>query len=288
MSFFKKISDFVPITNTSQPQEVAPEQTQVPQSQPSFGIAETPDSFENAPNNLYYIEQQAQSATTIQPETTREITVEASSLFSNFQESAVRLNSRLPELMERLEVLKARKEELRSQVQENREQSFKAQEALYAVKESLENDNPIPDAVLPVIGSLGILGMLGGLPALPVIGGLAGALGLNQEYKQRTARILHELERKMGELDLSAEQMKQDMQSGDKETKKVHEMIAHEQRRLQEEAQGFQTQTTDIDAMVAPNQLLQESPLNQNHVQNDASPLENPLFRQFKLNQDGE
>ena len=109
MSFINKLS-FNPLTVNQEPQpEVTPAPTPVSQEPISLGVGDRPIYLRRLPNNFYLMQQQSQIATPIQPSTTREQTVDASSVFSSFEPSVAQLDNRLPQLNDQLKSLQERR-----------------------------------------------------------------------------------------------------------------------------------------------------------------------------------
>ena len=286
MNFINRLS-FNPLSVTQEPQsEVPSAPTPEPQQVTSLGVGGIRISLRmprlNSPNNFYYLQQQAQSAALIEPRTTREQTVDASSVFSFFEPSVPQLNNRLPQLMDQLNSLRAKKRELRENLEQERQERFEKQKAVDSIQESIDSDQPIPDSAIATLSSLGILGMIGGLPALPVIGAIAGMFGMSLAYKEKARQAKAELEKKAGESDLKAEELQLELTDLDKEMDSAREAIAKEQARLEREAQPAKEQTISTDAIVQE-PVWQEFLPDQNVVQQnqDLVQQENTRFSFF-------
>jgi predicted nucleic acid-binding Zn-ribbon protein len=289
MSFFKKISDYVPIIINPQPETDETTSPAPTQPQTSFGIADAPDLFERAPNNLYYLDPQEQSAAPIEPPSTREATVEASSLFSTYESNVAQLDNRLPQLQDRLDALRAKRNELTNQIVENKQKNLQMQETLASLRDAIFHNKPIPDSTITTLSSLGILGMLGGLPALPVIGALSGLIGFNEVEKQKARRIKNELERQMAESDVATQKVEEELDEVDNDCKKVEEQIVHEKLRLQRESQSFQMdRITNKESIINENPVWQDPFSDQNLIQNQNAPVTTPFNRLFQINDDEE
>ncbi len=210
MSFISKLN-FNPLTVSQEPQpEIT---TQAPASPPvsqseaptSLGVAGSPDQFETAGQNQFdLMQQQSQSAMSIQPSTTRELTVDASSVFSFLEPSVAQLDNRLPQLNDQLNSLEIKKRELTTKMEQALDEKKEINKAMHDVQRAINSDQPFPAALLATLGSLGVLGIVGGLPVIPVITGAIGAfLGLSPDYKEKAKEVQAQLERNAGEKDRS-------------------------------------------------------------------------------------
>ncbi len=177
------------------------------------------------------LQQQSQSATPIQPAATRELTMDASSVFSFFEPSVPQLDNRLPQLMDRLDSLKERQQELTSQINDAQNELLKAQEVLQSVIDAMQNNKLIPEEIYSLLGPLGISGMLDVVHEIPVIRGL-GIL-----YKRNLQKIRTELERKIGEMAKNIESLKSEIAEVNHEISSVQDQIVKEKLRQEKEAQ---------------------------------------------------
>ncbi len=124
MSFIRRISNFVPTTVNQEPQPEVP-----PQPTTSFGVAKDTDLFETAKTyNSYLIDPQSQPADVIQPPTTLDTTVEASSLFSSFEMSP-QFDNTLPQLNDKLKSLEEKRLEFVKQIEHQKTEGKNAQMA---------------------------------------------------------------------------------------------------------------------------------------------------------------
>ena len=271
MSFIRRMPNSVIVDVNQNPQTESPVQIQAPLI-PNFGIAKTADQFEAAPENFYYLEEQAQSASLIQPSQTRDITVEASSLFSSYEPSVGQLDNRLPQLMDRLNALNERSADLQSQIEVAEGEKLKAQKALASVTEMINSNLPITDELRKLLEPIGIVGMIADLPIIPAV------VGLEILYKQKLQKIRTELERKIGEIDINIESLKSQLDEVQSEMNSVSEQIAKEKERQAKEAQPSQTRDpmTATDAIVAE-QAWQEVLSNQDLTQMDSAPAAIPF-----------
>ena len=250
MSFIRRISNFIPITVSQESQTEVPPQPPV-QPRTSFGVANDTDLFETAnAYNSYLIDPQSQPAELIQPSTTLDTTVEASSLFSSFEMNQ-QFDNTLPQLNDKLNSLEEKRQEFVTKIEHEHTEGKNAQMAAKEIADSIKNDRPISDEILALMGSAGILGIIGGLPAIPIIGGLVGAFaGLSADYKAKAKQAQAELEKKAEQHQMNAEQLKSDLERTDSEIQSTIASIEQEKLRLEREAQPARDQIMDMDAIV--------------------------------------
>ena len=163
------------------PQTESPVQIQTPLI-PNFGIAKTEISLRLLLRISIILRSKPRSASLIQPSQTRDITVEASSLFSSYEPSVGQLDNRLPQLMDRLNALNERSADLQSQIEVAEGEKLKAQKALASVMEMINSNLPITDELRKLLEPIGIVGMIADLPIIP------GVVGLEILYKQKLAK----------------------------------------------------------------------------------------------------
>ncbi len=266
MTFIKKVPNSIVITANQEPQTEVAQQSQ-PKPQTSFGVAGSSDQFEMAPaNNLDFLQQQSQSVALSQPPTTVDMTVDASSVFSFFEKSP-QLDNRLPQLNDQLNSLEERKRDLTTELDKERNERTEIEKAANSVKKALASDDPIPDEVIAMVGSLGILGIIVGLPVLPVLGGLGAFLGLTSDYKSKAKQIQSELERKAAEKEAQAESVKSELESVDTKIQSVIASIEKEKLRLEREAQPARERMGSGAIVQEP--VWQEFRPDQNLIQNE-------------------
>jgi hypothetical protein len=226
MSLINKLN-FVPLTVTPEQQPEVKTEPPASQLQTNTGIANTADGFvTESPSDLNkMIDQQSQTAAPFEPAANQEESVDPSSMFSYFESSVPQFDSRSAKLNEELNSLKARRRELQTGLQEQLEKKMEVLRAVDTVSDALRNDKPIPESLLPTLGSLGILGIIGGLPLLPILGALGLFTGLTLEYKQKAKKAQAELEKQAGEMDLSTESMQSDLEDVDREIESLMEKM---------------------------------------------------------------
>jgi hypothetical protein len=298
MTFFRRISDSVPIVANQEPQtEVTP--SKPPEPQTNFGIAQNLDLYEsvargedrlkwsdqgedslrNKENISYLMDQlssmsgkqedpQNQSALEMgSPATQNNMMVDASNLFSYIEPNAVRFNEQLAQLNDQLKSLKERRDEIRSQLLENKTKALELQQAASEIRGAMAEGKPIPDSLMAMLGPLGILGMIGGLPALPVIGGIAGLVGLSLDYKQQMAKAAAELDKRAGEIEMNNESLNEELEEMNKE----EDSIQRKMRLLEEKQQELNASAKTFlgsSSMVAE-QAFQVFENDENMIQND-------------------
>lgn len=244
MSLINKLL-FRPINTTQEPQ---PETTPQPQAtqRVATGIASTPDAFETS------------------------VPLNSIDLFTQQPPPP---DSRLNEMLKRLDSLKEKKREIKTELQDQQKQSLETQQALSAIEESLNSDKPIPDAILPLLGSLGVLGIIGGLPALPIIGGLGILGGLTGKYKQKMQEAKAELERKAGEdIEPRKEELKSELADVDSQTETTLRLIEKEKLRLEEQARRAQSRDPLSTRTIVVEEPWKEFSLDQNQTQQENIP----------------
>jgi phage shock protein A len=300
MTFFRRISDSVPIVANQEPQtEITPPKPSEPQT--NFGIAQNLDLYETVArtgNQLEWSNQaedllrnkenisnvmdrlspisgrqedsQNQSAVEMGSSATQNnMMVDVSNLFSYIEPNAVRFNEQLAQLNDQLKSLKERRDEIRSQMVENKTKALELKQAASEIRGAMAEGKPIPDSLMAILGPLGILGMIGGLPALPVIGGIAGLVGLNLDYKNQMAKAAAELEKRAGLMDMDAQSLREELEEMTKEEDSIREKIEHlneKQQELNAPAKNFMGSSS----MVAE-QAVQVFENDENMIQNDAS-----------------
>ncbi len=230
MTFMRRISDSVPITVPQQP-DIAPQPKFQPET--NLGIAVNADLFEKTgSNNSMLIDQQPQNAVPAESDASQAQLIDASSMFSYIQTSVPDSDAHLAQLREKMNSLEAKKREIKAGITDEVEKSKEAKQAADTVAKALKNDEPIPDALLPILGSLGILGIIGGLPAIPVLGAVFGLFGgLSSEYKEKAKKAQAELERQAAESEMNAENMTTDLEDINSDMEAVRESIRREMER---------------------------------------------------------
>ena len=244
MTFIRRILDPTIIaTNQEPPAEVTPQSQPKPET--SFGIASSSDLFVTSlPSSFEFLEQPPQSVALTEPSITSEMTVDASSIFTQVETAPMVLDQALQDLLDRLKPLKEKRQELITQISEAHEKILQAHEALSKVSEALDSDKPISDEVQDVLGKLGILGIIGGLPAIPIVGGILGMLGLSEDYKMKLQKALAEGHRQLGDLQLNLHQLQQQLEGVNSEIDSITNEITEKER-------SFQTDSSFTNGMVA-------------------------------------
>jgi hypothetical protein len=264
MTFFRRISDSVPIVANQEPQTEVPQPTP-PEPQTNFGIASNLDLFEtvarteddrlNSTNqddafgnkeNLSNLldrlssinlgDPQNQSAVDLESSATQNnMTVDASNVFSYLDPNAMRFNEQMAQLNDRFKAIRERRNEIQTQLIENKTKALELQQAATQIRGAIADGNPVPDSVIAMLGPLGILGMIGGLPVLPVIGGILGAVGLNLDYKARMEKAAAELEKRAGLVDMNCESLKEELEELTKEADSIREKFNQMDKKHEEQ-----------------------------------------------------
>lgn len=277
MTFIKRVSDSISIFTTPEPQ--MPETSQ---SQPAtnFGIANNTDLFEaNDSNNFDFMQPQPQDLSLIQPSTSAEITVDASSLFKYLNPDSPQPTSRLQDLQDRLKSINEKIREIKDSgaLRKAKEESIKLQQMASEIRGAANDDKALSSSIIATLGGLGILGIIGGFPAPRIIAGLLGGLGifggLSEEYKQKMLKAAAELEKKAGEQDLELTQLQREFEELNKLAESVEELIKEEEHRLK---LGFSEQEFKPSLMTAESPFEEFLP-DQTFVQTDNTPSAVPL-----------
>ncbi|HSE41378.1 MAG TPA: hypothetical protein VLH08_11500, partial [Acidobacteriota bacterium] len=233
MTFISRLLGSIPITAAP---ETQPEAPTPPETQPSFGVAGSVDSFETAALNNFELQQQPQNFSLFQPPATNEMTVEASSVFGYVDVSTPQQPDRLGELSQRLEMLKTKKAELAMQLQGTEEKKVQLDNVSKAIDESLKNDEPISKEVATVLQELGALGVIGGvltgLPIISAIGGLVG--GLSTAYKEKLRQAQIEIDRQKAENNENTEAIQSKADELNQEEESIVRLMEEEKRRLEQ------------------------------------------------------
>jgi DNA-binding transcriptional MerR regulator/Sec-independent protein translocase protein TatA len=242
MNFINRLSNSIPITAP----EAQPETTSQPQTQTNLGVANTADIFETNVSNNFGLMQQPENFSEMQPATTSDTAVDASSLFSDMTEIVAQPKDRLTELSERLDVLKEKRQELVTQIQDTQKKKVDLENAQAAVNKSLENDEPLSEedtAKLDLLGVAGVIGgILTGLPVVSLLGGILG--GLSAAYREKLKQAKNEIARQMAEADQSENESQAEL-----EKTKVEEELTRE--RMEKARQIFTERKLDTD-LVTP------------------------------------
>ena len=143
---------------------------------------------------------------------------------------------RLSKLIALLDSLKRCKCDLETQVETARNNKAELQEAAGKIRSAIESGNPIPESLLPILGSLGMLGMMVGLPVAPILGLFGISVGISVTYKERAERIAAELDRQAGQQEAAAEAEKDKLADVNRQIDSVEGQIAKEKARLEEAA----------------------------------------------------
>jgi DNA repair exonuclease SbcCD ATPase subunit len=234
MTFIKGISSSVSIFVNPEPQT-----EETPQSQPqtNLGIANSADAFEAATANSFNLLQSPEeNLPVIQQSSAAEQSVDASSIFNNFEQTAQQPDAKLQELRQRLNSNNERRKEIQTEIESSKQKALELQDLAQQIRNSANNDQALSNSMLSTLGGLGVLGLIGGFPA-PIIGGLFGGLGifggLSAADKDKMNKAAAELEKQAGELNLQCEQSNSELCNCDNEASDIRQRIEEEERKLQ-------------------------------------------------------
>jgi prefoldin subunit 5 len=243
MTDIKGLSANLPLTIASEPQTE-------PVSQNDSVVAykpETSDTLEQVPSHTFDL---------LQPPGTLDAA-----------EAPTPEEARLQELQNRLEELRKKQEELKRQLQDSKDQTIKMQEAAAAIKESLDNDEPLSQDTLKMISGLGdlatIASFIAGLPFVPLVSGIIS--GLSTAYRQKLEEAAAKLDNGMNEINVSAEGMKEEIDSVNEKAESVKRKIQEEELRLSQpfKEQGYtdaMTVQTPWEEIVSPEKMIADEP----------------------------
>jgi predicted nucleic acid-binding Zn-ribbon protein len=270
MTLIRRIPNSVVVNADPVPQTEGAGQTQ-PLKDVAFGIADTADQFETAPENSYYLEEKAQRTAEIQPPANRDVTVEASSLFSAYEPNVSLLDNRLPQLMDRLDSLTEIQNGIQSQIESAETEKLKAQQALDEVIKIMNSYLPITDELRALLEPIGLWVKIAELPT-PAVFGMR--LFANQKLKE----VKDELERRIQEIANNIESLKSQLEEVESEMKSVSEQIKNEKERQAKEASPYQMREpiSNTRTIVAEEQLW-EGLYDQELIQNNETRMAVPF-----------
>jgi hypothetical protein len=143
---------------------------------------------------------------------------------------------RLAKLTALLESLKTCKCDLEMQMKAANENRMELQQAASRIRAELESGNPIPQSLLPILGSFGLLGMMAGLPLAPILSLFGISVGISAAYKERGLQIAAALDRQAAEQQFAAEGAKAELDDVNRKIDSVERRIENEKARLEEAA----------------------------------------------------
>lgn len=158
---------------------------------------------------------------------------------------------RLSKLQALLNSLEEKKRELQQDLVKVHSEKLELNKAAAEIRSAIEENRPIPAAVMSMLGVLGVVAAVGGFPVIAWAVGVFGAIfGLSDNYKSKANQAAAQVDAKAGEKEAQADGLKSEVEEIDTKIKSVVGSIEREKALLQQQALPARERALSTKAIV--------------------------------------